>query len=326
MTMEEYHQLNKIRINDKMVKKPVEIAIDQIVTLSKSTLWTEVRQKIDDYMPMYHRLPTEEQVRQLPDRVKKVIRSEFLEPLKQSAEYYQSQVERTKKAMNINDENDDTVHIIGSGFFEDSGYIETDFPYTSIAEITRDSKLSWQDKRIMIDKYLEMKEHGETIIEPITEEPKEEKLVIEIEDEELDTDISEILKKSREMVGKLTMGDETVELLAQQPELHKEKLYKAEFKELNPPVRKRRTTKQIFATLCKKYPSKFSVVRKSGKVGWTKKYRGREYTPILITANPELFETTQKKCEHDSTIFHLSDSYYVKELEGRVYFIRVSKG
>lgn len=95
--------LNKVEVNDKIPKDALKVAIDQLVMLSKSELWSYVANFFYDTMELYWKLPAEKQVKVLPNKVKYI--TALGKELKQMSE---NQKWRTpSKAMNINDDSEE---------------------------------------------------------------------------------------------------------------------------------------------------------------------------------------------------------------------------
>lgn len=337
MSKEIQHTLHNIMVDGKTPKNYIALNIDKVITLSQSTLRGDLTRELDRLMVGYYNLPEGEQIRQLPDTSLKALR-EFMKGFKYMAEWDKSVNAGTKKLMNINDENDTTVHVISSEYFKDNDYIEADFPYTSIIEILNDNKLSGSEKQAMTDRYLEMKQRGETIIEPITAEitlDEVEELDDDITFPETDKETLAIIEKGRKML-EILMGDE--ETVAETFGITEEELASAQSEKLTWDTaddidditeeivepQKTETVKAMYDRLCKQFPKKFHPT-KSGHVHWEHKYRGKEYTPILITADDFEFERIKEQCIYDSRIIFKTDGYFIPELDYSILFIRTTK-
>ena len=276
--------MNKVRINDKRPKDDLAIALDQVVSLSKSTLFNKTIKALNNLMEQYHELSEEEQVRQLPSTVKYNV-LEFCRRLgyvdmahKQKADY---------TAVHINDENQEIVPmIVPTEYIEVKPIVKIDFPYGSIKEIMKDKDLSWQEKSRLASEFVDLRVKADTPDE--SNDDIEELDLNDYDDDDID-DIDDI-------------DDDEL----------------TEFNNMDTKER----FKQLCLKYPKKFSNKLRG--RGGKVGWQKSYRGKIYTPYCITIDPYEFEQAKLECINDSTISYKSDSYFIDDLRSYIYFIRTT--
>ncbi len=279
--------MNKVRINDKRPKDDLAVALDQVVSLSKSTLFNKTIKALNNLMEQYHELPEEEQVRQLPNTVKYNV-LEFCRRLgyvdmahKQKADHI---------AVHINDENQEIVPmVVPTEYIEVKPITKIDFPYGSIKEIMKDKDLSWQEKSRLASEFVDLRVKADN-------------------PDESDDDIDELDLNDYD--------DDDVDDIDDIDDIDDDEL--TEFDDMD--------TKERFKQLCLKYPKNFvnKARGRGAKIGWQKQYRGKIYTPYCITIDPYEFEQAKNDCIHDSTISYKSDSYFVDGLNAYVYFIRTT--
>ena len=296
-----YH---KIRINDMEVKPSLAKGIDQMISLSKSALWNDVLVNLDKFMAKYHKLPAEAQIRTYPEQMK--LYTQVGRDLK-NLEYIQKNYtnKTPQPAQLINDENDKTTTVIDTDYFKDvESDVKIDFPYQSISEIMKNRELSVKERIAMCDRYLEIR-NGDIVVDdfdiecPLKDAILNGKAEITLDDiETLDDDVLET-PISMEVIKEYSMDI---------PETKK-------------------SPKHMFLILCERFPKRFVKAKKgkSPKVGWLKTIKGNDYTPTLITVNPEEADVYAKECLMDSTIQHKADSYFVKGLNAHMYFVRTFK-
>lgn len=294
---EKLNSLHKIRVDGNTVKKKLERTIDQIILLSKSALWGYTIGVVNDIMKKYHELPEEQQIKILPAEIKYVLQEEYLN-LKKSADNYAKYRKNPRPAMRMNDEDDKTTTVIDSDFldieFEEE--LKVDFPYNNVAEIMKDKSIPISEKVILCDKLIEIR-MNETK-ESLEQQP-------------------EVSERKEEMYK-----DEYEDLEWEEPEPVEEQDIQDAYEILAKKVRK--TPKEMYITLCRKFPEKFKP-NTSTKVGWERVHRNRTYIPTLITVDPKEYEEYKEECFGNKDIKHLADSYYVKKMDARIYFVRTSE-
>ena len=309
---EELGTIYKIRINDKEIKEHLRVAVDKVLLLHGSQeLWTQFNRTLGNYMKRYWQLSDEEKVRILPEMVKYNFKAVKDKLAKQGANY-NSFEGHPRPAMFINDADDKTTTVIDVDYFKEDD--EVDFPYKSIAEIMKDKSLSVDAKINMCDKYLAVKDKQ---VEKQPDSRIDDIVLDDLDDLVIDEITFEIPTQDQLDEAGLTMED--MEFLDDVEEA------------ISVAIEPKKTTRQMFLTLCELYPKKFSTIKKSGHVGWHryKKVDDEkvEYTPTLITNNPVEWQTAKDQYLIDSTINYLSDAYFIRESKTSgfyVYFIRTT--
>ena len=151
---DELANLHSIIVDGKKVDKSMGLVFDQVVSLSKSTLWDNVIKTMSLYMAKYYELPSEEQVRETPKEVKK----ELTALIKRMGDTLVD-TKSGKSLMLINDEAPITVRnvIDIDSIKAEMGKVISTSKYGNISDVMKDKSLSYQEKREKMDKILEQK-------------------------------------------------------------------------------------------------------------------------------------------------------------------------
>ena len=278
-------------------------------------------------MVKYHEIPEEEQIRTYPEIVK--FRTQVGRELDQYAQYYKEYQKNAKPAMLINSVNKGYVSVIDVDYFKSTETNST-FPYNNIGEIMRDKTKSSDEKIVLCEEYLKLK-MDYSLTEEAVKTEKVEDIEFSLADVEslddddfnmddddnqntLETPINiEIIRKASMDVDDFSMDDDDDD------EIDTETTFDI--------IKTMRTPREMFDMLCAKFPKRFMNADsgKGRRIGWLRVKEGRTYTPTLITINPVEEVEYVKSVRYDSTIRYIPDSYYIKELETRVYFVRTTK-
>ena len=275
---DELANLHSIIVDGKKVDKSMGLVFDQVVSLSKSTLWDNVIKTMSLYMAKYYELPSEEQVRETPKEVKK----ELTALIKRMGDTLVD-TKSGKSLMLINDEAPITVRnvIDIDSIKAEMGKVISTSKYGNISDVMKDKSLSYQEKREKMDKILEQKYAQSSPIINLENDDDD--------DEGIDVDDIEIP----------IVDDTLIE----------------------------HTPREIFLSLCKKYPKNFENVNSGmgSKVGWLRQKHNRTYVPTLITLNKEKAQAYIDELKVDSTTTYIPNSYFVKDMNAYVEFVRTSK-
>jgi len=306
-----YH---KIRVDGKKVREKLEKALDQVVILAKSDIRERMYHKLTDLMKEYWDLPVERQVRQIPEQITINVQ-EFFIRMGKEAQYYKMYRDNPKPVMLINDDKplDDIKDktVIPIEYFQDTQPIveNVDMPYTSCAEIMKDTNLSSKEKMDMVNRYLAIDHTIETTT--IIEETVEI-----VDDFNMDSDINKVV----ELVSQIPNEE------AEEETVETENIDVIIAKHMADYIAEDITVEKRFLGLCKKYPQKFSRKRqgRGQRIGWELRKNDHIYKPICITVDPYVMKGYEKQCRADVNTYYLTKTYPIK-LDGRdnfIYFVR----
>ena len=298
-TKTELGTIHNIAIDGKTVKNKIAVCIDQVLLLSKSTMFRDTMRELERLMVGYWNLPEEQQIRGTPDEIKIYVNHIGIE-LEGMAEHYEKCEKHAKPAMFINDIDDKVKNVLDVDYFKESDYVEADFPYVSIGAIMKDKSLNSAEKGVMVDRYLEMKERG-VVIEAKVEKESEAK---GWDDAKSIDDVETVAETFGISEEELTMEDALIPI----------------FKEATT----KKTTRELYDSLCQMYPKKFQTPTVRGKIGWESEYRGETYIPTLITYDAKESKIYQTACLLDSRVKYIPKAYLIPD-NGLIYFVRTNQ-
>ncbi len=290
---------NHIEINNKVPRVSLKVAIDQVITLSKSVISGLLYESLNRMMGTYKNLPVEKQVKIMPNKVKYMtaLGNELKLLQDTHISYY-----TPHKAMLMNEDKELTAVDRTAHIYDLTDTKEIEIENVDISEV------------IVKPKPIEEGRYLGNMIDNVREK-------VELLEQEIDLsefDIDDVIDNYETPKEIPIETDKFEELLNDEWNATVKPLTTEEYKEIETNLKPELTVRQRFDILKKTYPHDKSV----RQLEFNTTIKGCPAVISNIYSNEADWNKQKKIYELDSTIRYRAQEYYCKQADSKFYMIR----